>query len=215
MLPSFCTFRSDTSPNLMRFSCSENRWSNGYSNIIFSTRPIQNEIKISFISKHTHTIRSGHHGQCIRANELFWVPCSVHCYRLAMCMEHGHGIEPRQQPQMIHMLEVTIKNVHTLYENWPNAGRCTYASRSSDCISICLFAHFHCLYMCMARIRRYFCIDIIMAVSLFCSIFVHLKFYILGMQIYVCVCVCAMCICESVLKEKWLRLQQKQQQQQW
>lgn len=90
-----------------------------------------------------------------------------------------------------------------------------YASRSSDCISICLFAHFHCLYMCMARIRRYFCIDIIMAVSLFCSIFVHLKFYILRMQIYVCVCVCAMCICESVLKEKWLRLQQKQQQQQW
>lgn len=59
MLPSFCTFRSDTSPNLMRFSCSENRWSNGNSNIIFSTRPIQNEIKISFISKHTHnTVRS-------------------------------------------------------------------------------------------------------------------------------------------------------------
>lgn len=196
MLPSFCTFRSDTSPNLMRFSCSENRWSNGNSNIIFSTRPIQNEIKISFISKHTHTIRSGHHGQCIRANELFWMPCSVHCYRLAMCMEHGHGIEPRQQPQMIHMLEVTIENVHTLYENWPNAGRCTYV-RTSVCQSlfrlhfhllICTFSlpvHVHGSYPSLL-LHRYYYGSVVILLH-FCPFEI---LYFKNADICVCLCVC-------------------------
>lgn len=103
----------------------------------------------SHLYRNIHTIRSGHHGQCIRANELFWVPCSGTATDWPWTWDR----EPRQQPQMIHMLEVTIENVHILYENWPNAGRYTYV-RTYVCQSFFrlyfsfVYLHTFTLYMC-------------------------------------------------------------------
>lgn len=92
----------------------------------------------------------------------------------------------------------------------------TYVCQSLFRLHFHLFicTHFH-WYMCMARmlgpsllLHRYYYGSAV--------IFFHFcPFEILYFtNAYMCVCdVCAMCICESVLKEKWLRLQQKQQQQ--
>lgn len=96
------------------------------------------------------------------------------------------------------MLEVTIENVHILYENWPMlVCRCTYVkwyvcqsfSRLHFHLFIC--THFHntldasmpvCLHIVVAIAIFAFAFDFFMAMSLFCSIFVHLYYR----NIYVC-----------------------------
>lgn len=146
MLPSFCTFRSDTSLNLMRSVAMK----------IDEAAAIAAAAEFSLL--HQFKMKSKSHlyrntyNTVIMGNAFVRMSYFEHhaavakCYCIATDWLWTLNTEPRQQPQMIHMLEVTIENVHILYENWPMLVDVrTYVCKSFFRLHFQLFicTHFH------------------------------------------------------------------------